>query len=462
MVRNGKIDRDALIVVADQVERASQEKRGGVKPEGDAELAVAEVYAKAAGIAVFDRDLSLSDLGADSLSAIEARIELEARGFDVPDNWEWMPISQLAGHYNRISSETEGAGWAGQMRRLDMFIVLRSVAIVLVVAHHTGWEFGIGASLVLLALAGYTFGRLHLPAILDDGRTGRVWALIAKLLIPLIPVSLLLYAVHTELGNSPHPATILLYENVAEFVDEVVLGVQNQDGHIIWLWFLHVYLQIFLVLGILLGIPRLRTWFASDPWRGALLFFIVAEIIGAGLILLLSGPMGQGDIGHVSSLLLRSPTTLLPFFTLGILFALADTSRRRIVAMLLGFMHFLLAQIIFANNQEVAWLVALVLCALVPYIVLPRMLTSVLVTISGHALMIYLSHRVVYFVIEGLAPAPLPVALAIVVQLAVGVLLGIGLRSTYDRLGVNRLANMQISFGAAAGTSVEEGTRVSR
>lgn len=447
IVRNGKVDREALIAGAVLSEQSEVEMPGDARPDGASEQAVADVYAKAAGRPVSDRSLSLFDLGADSLSTIEARIELEARGFSIPENWEWMPISQLALHCKEGAAADAVSGWYGQMRRLDTFIVLRSIAITLVVAHHSGWELGVGASLILLALAGYTFGRMHLPAILEDGRTGRVWALMAKLLIPLVPASVLIYAVHSHIGNSPHLATLLFYENVANFVDEVILGIRNNDHHVIWLWFLHAYLQIFLLLGVLLGIPSLRRRLAVDPWRGALLFFVVAEIVGAGLISLLSGSFYQGGIIHVSSLLQRSPTTLLPFFALGVLFAFSNTSQRRIVAVLLGVLHFVVAQFVFVHNEEVAWLLALCLCAFIPSVALPRILTTIVVTISGYALMIYLSHRAVYFGLEFYVPDLLPVPAEIVLQIAVGVLLGVALRPVFDRLGINRLSNMQITFG---------------
>lgn len=446
LTRNGKVDRDALIALVGRIEQAEAATPQGAGPATEAEKAVAAVLAKATGRAVTDRSASLFDLGADSLSTIEARLELEAQGFALPENWEWMAVADLALCRAEADAAPEPTGWLQRTRRLDTFIVLRSLAIVTVVAHHTGWEIGVGASLVLLALAGYTFGRLHLPAILNDGRTGRIWALMAKLLVPLVPASLLIYAMHVQVGNSPHIATLLLYENVSLFFDDMILGVRNDDHHVIWLWFLHAYLQIFLVLGVLLAIPRLRSAMAADPWRGALVFFAITELVGAGLVLLLSAPLGAGDPMHVSVLLMRSPTTLLPFFALGALFAFSDTPRRQFLSIAAALVHLGIAQMVYANNGEVAWLLALGLCLFLPFVTLPRILTGVLLILSGNALMIYLSHRAVDFALERVFGSLFPVPVEIVAQLAVGVLLGIALRPILDRMGINLLANKRITF----------------
>lgn len=450
VTRNGKIDREALVGLADRNEQDETKTSDCSGPKSDAEEIVSAVFAKATGRPAIGRGESLFDLGADSLSTIEARLELEAHGFVLPENWEWMSVSKLALHREDSDAGQKQIGWFFQTRRLDTFIVMRSIAIALVVAHHTGWELAVGASLALFALAGYTFGRLHLPAILEDGRTGRIWALIAKLLVPLVPASLLIFMVHSEIGNSPHPATILLYENVARFIDLVIFGLESEHHHIVWLWFLHAYVQIFFLLGVLLAIPRLRAALASNPWGGALVFYGIAEIIGAGLILLLSSPLDLGDIGHVSALLQHAPTTLLPVFALGILFAYSDTSRRRLVSISLGLGHLALAQFVYPNNSEIAWLLALGLCVFVPLVTLPRILTAILIIISGHALMIYLSHRAVDFALNQFAPGLLPTLAEISTQLAIGVLLGIGLRPVLDRLGINRLAQKRISFRGGA------------
>ncbi len=399
---------------------------------------------------VIRRVESLFDLGADSLSTIEARLELEAHGFVLPENWEWMAVSKLALHRKDADAGQKQTGWFLPARRLDTFIVMRSIAIALIVAQHEGWEMVVGASLVLFALAGYTFGRLHLPAILEDGRTGRVWALIAKLLVPLVPASILIFMVHSEIGNSPHPATVLLYENVAQFIDLVILGINTEHRHLVWLWFLHTYLQIFFLLAVLLAIPRVRAALASNPWRGALVFYGMAEIIGAGLILLLSGPLDLGKIEWISELLQHAPTTLLPVFALGVLFAYADSLQRRIIAILLGIAHFALAQVVYVEMTEITWLLALGLCIFVPFVTIPRILAAVLVIVSGHALMIYLSHRAVDFALSQFVPGLLPTPVEICAQLAIGVLLGVALRPVLDGLGINRLAQKRISFGAGS------------
>ena len=458
---NGKVDRDGLVALALQAEAAREERGAATPPAGADEQAVARVYARRTARRQVHRDDSLFDLGADSLSTIEIRLELEALGFDLPEMWEWLPVSELAQHGPANAPPAEAKGWLDRFRRLDTFIVLRSLAIIVVVLHHEGLKLGVGASLVLIALAGFSFGRMHLPAIMTDGRTGRIWALIAKLLMPLVPVSLVLYVAHLYLGDNPALSTILPYENLWRLADFLFPDPGTEYLHVGWLWFLHVYLQIFVLLGVLLGVPRILSALKRDPWRGTLVFFGIAEGVGLLLTGLMLGPLQVGNLWEVAVLLMRSPTTILPFFTLGALLALADTNRRRNLALALAVAHFALAQLIYTTNGEVAWLVALALCVFVPYVRLPRLLSTVLMAISGYALMIYLGHRVIAFVIDGVAPGLVPLPLLVALQLAGGVLLGMALRPVTDWLGINRLASKRITFGArnhAQGSNREETT----
>ena len=443
---SGKIDRGSLPSAIEETEQSALTPENNLMLNGEAEQAIAAVYRKASGGPVEDPTVSLFDLGADSLSAIEARLSLEAQGFTLPDNWEWMSVADVA--RSRIDPVVESAAskWFFNTSRLDTFIVFRSLAIALVVAHHSGWELGLGASLVLFAIAGFSFGRISLPAILKDGQTGRIWSLIAKLLVPLIPASIILFLVHSFIGNSPHSAALFFYENVSHFIDELRFGTQSGQSHITWLWFLHAYLQIFCFLGVLLGVPRVRQIWSSNPWRGVLVFVVASEIVHSSMILFFAGPFGLGDLVHVSALLHFSPFAMLVFFGLGALFALADTLGRRCVAISLGVVHVLLLQIFYLGVGDIFWLLALIICVTFPFVSLPSLIANFLVIISSHALMIYLSHRATSFALEHATQNLLPTILEIAIQLAIGVLLGIALGPLFDRIGLNRLSSLRISF----------------
>ncbi|WP_170168758.1 AMP-binding protein [Rhodovulum iodosum] len=439
---NGKIDKAALMAHDAAARAAPRETRSPLS--GHTETAIAAILSQNSGLNVDDSTVCLADLGADSLSVIETRIALEKLGLDLPDGWEWMSVAALAGHAGaRIPTPRSLPGWVRPIR-LDSFIALRTLAIAYIVAHHSGiHKFG-GGSVMLIALAGFAFGRLQLPAILRDDRTGRLWALLVKLLVPLVPSALLIFAVHSYVGNSPHPSAVLFYENLSPFIDTVLLQKVNTHHHITLLWFLHAYLQLFLVIAVLLTFARLRTAAAADPWRATLIFALAAEGVAVGTVL--AAGAYDGDLGHVAAMLRGSPTTLMPVLAIGVLVALSDTSGRRVVAAALALVHFALGAIGPLGGDEGLWLLALAATILVPYLSVPAAGSIVLIAISAHALMIYLTHRAVSFGLTAAFGERPPSVVVLIVALGTGVALGIGLRPVLRRLGVNRLAERRLSI----------------
>ncbi len=434
---NGKTDKDALAARASEA-RTARGRRDDSAPEGPVEQAIAALLARHAGRSRAGRDTSLADLGADSLATIEARLDLEALGLTLPDGWEWMSVAQLAEGQTGV----ETPGRPGQaflsMSRIETFIPLRSLAILAIVAFHAGINLGIGASLVLFVLAGYSFARLQLPAILRDDHPGRVWALILRLLVPLLPISLIYFAKHAIVDDEVQLSTILPYKNLVVPFDALLSPGATVTLRLELLWFLHVYLQMFLVIGLLLSIPALRRLLAADVWRGLVLFLIATEAVGVLAILLYA--QWHGDLWESAFLLRQSPTTMLPFLAVGALVAMADTPRRLALSLALVLCHWGVSYLFYNTHAELWWAAALILCALVPNVTLPRVLAVVLVIVASHSLMIYLTHHAAAFAILGVFGDRVPTLLSIVLQVGFGVAAGIAIRPAVRWLGVNRLA----------------------
>ena len=440
LTRNGKVDRAALQAIVPQ-------DPGGPRhvepPRGAAEARIASIFASYTGLSVDDRQASLADLGADSLSSIEVRLAFEGLGLDLPQGWEWLPVADLAVRLPREGDVVQSPFSWLKLRRLDSFLVLRFLAIAAIVSHHSGMDWMGGASVMLIALAGFGFGKLQLRSILGDGRTGRVWATLLKLLTPLVPASIAIFAAHSYLGNDPHPSVLLFYVNIAGFVDDILLGNDNTWHQIEWLWFLHLYLQMFLVVALLLSVRPLREAIAVDPWRAVLVFFLITEI--AALAVIYGAFLVNGDLGHVAALLRRSLTTLMPVLVLGALLSLAETRGRILVTGAAILAHLALQNLGPLGGDEGLWVAALALTVIVPSVYLPGLVAVGLLAVSAEALIIYLSHRATLFALEGVLGFAPTVTIGVITALAVGVFLGKGLRPIVARVGTERLSRMRIS-----------------
>lgn len=453
---NGKVDHHALSERAQQAE--APQDVAPHSPMGAAETEVATIYARFSGQKAFSANQSLAQLGADSLSMLEIRLELEGRGYALPKMWEGLPIAHIAqvkavGPPRRSTRERLLAPVG-----LDMPTLLRCLAILVVVSFHFGYPFSGGASVILFVLSGYMFGTLQVPSILQDQKTGRIWAWIAKLLIPLVPISVLFFAANVIGGGNPNPAAIFFSQNFVHFVSAEMMGVRAQDQQFGWLWFVHVYLQIFVLFGLMLASPRLLDRAAADPWRAS-----VAVLAGAVLMLAavyqLAATYGADPDPHPVELD-TLPFAILPFFALGMVVALADTQARKRVALAAAVGLFVLMKWGFHMHGEWVWLIALFLCMAVPRIKLPKLVGVAVTAVAAHSLMIYLSHHTVDNIFSVLLGGEQAVAWALVCgSVVLGVVLGHAMRPVYRILGVSRLADRRVLYpisGAHSGKDRNE------
>ena len=453
---NGKIDYKELINFLDQLPVGPAQPSVAAAPTTELEEEIAGTYSQLTGQQVTDRHLSLVDIGADSLSAIEARIALEERLGILPEGWEYVSIAELAAKYSTTrenfenASKTKSANWFLSLLkpiRLESFIILRTLAIIYIVARHCGalGEFIIGGgSHMLIALAGFGFARLQLPSILKDGRTGRVLALIAKLMIPLIPASLLIFAVHTYLGHQPHLSAITLFENLSPFVEQALIGRTDHQHHIEWLWFLHVYVQMFAIIAVVVVFRAPRQMASADPWQAMIVFFAIMEVVAVATVVAMAAATG-GSIQETGFLLRRSPTSLLPLLILGSIFAFADTSERKKLSLFAAAIHLGLSMIILQGGENGLWLATLMILLAFPYLSVPNLIYGTIIAISAHALLIYLSHRAIGFAWTKIVDFETHPWLLVTVELAGGVVLGTILVSFLHRLGLQKLARLRLS-----------------
>ena len=443
LTNNGKVDEPALRTL---FHADSELKSASTTPlRSKTELLIAETFKKFVGQDALNADQSLADIGADSLALIETRFALEDLGFELPQDWEMLPIGELQ-HCREQSLETETKGSRFlSFNQLDSFIVLRCIAILMIVTRHADVPMISGVSVLLFALTGFALGRVQLPAILNDERTGRVWSMVWKLLIPLIPISLAIYVVRYLGGDDPHIATLLLYENVAVFIDAAMLGIDTDKMHADWLWFLHVYVQIFVLVGLLLSIQSLLKWLRADQWRAACAFLIVTNaLLAASMFIIWSLPINLTP--EIIKAVSRSPIAILPFISIGILLAVARSRTHKTLAFISALMMWGVYAIAYRFHIEPLWLVGLFTCILIPRIKLPYFASILVATVSTQALLIYLSHPLILNQLNGAFGASLPVLLKIIITVAFGIVLGRICRPFFGVLGVNQLAQQRFLF----------------
>ncbi|MFN2540409.1 MAG: AMP-binding protein [Mycobacteriales bacterium] len=104
------------------------------------------------------QDSTFVGLGGDSLSYVEAAIHLEVLLPDLPPDWHLRRLDSLA------SQPT--ARRRGTRHGTDTSVLLRALATLLIVAHHSEVVKLLGGAHLLLGVAGYNFARFQLtPAV---------------------------------------------------------------------------------------------------------------------------------------------------------------------------------------------------------------------------------------------------------------------------------------------------------
>lgn len=430
---NGKIDRAKLREMALSPPKSADSENGNESPIGTSERSVARVFSRFSGRSGIDRRQSLSDFGADSLSMIEVRLELEGLGFELPEGWQWKSLAEIVA-YNADSDPIKATGhW--HLRRTETFVVLRCLAIISIVAFHSGFRFASGASIVLFVLAGYSFAHFHLPNILHDGHARRIWILIAKLLIPLVPISAIYFGINFYREVETQAASILFLSNFSNFFGFLFQYETRPQKGFEWIWFVHVYLQIFVIIGMLLSLPAVRRTMAADIWRGLAAFFILTESVSLlsiwGVSYLSTEGLDAGKLLH------QTPVAIIPFLTIGGLVACAKTAERRVLTFAFTALHFAVVYQFYVDHTEIWWMLALLICAIFPVVSLPKIASKLVVTIAGYSLMIYLTHHAVFVVLyKFIGGEDASRLLSVIVQLCFGVLFGKFMRRVYNRLNL--------------------------
>ncbi|MCQ0970152.1 AMP-binding protein [Paracoccus sp. TK19116] len=397
---NGKIDRAALPGPDMQVEAEPTDRPDDAHGYSERAQELAAMVAQVLGRQTVSPAARVHDLDVDSLSYLSVSLALEAHLGALPKNWETRPLHALAelGEVSKVNRVGPlGMGWPRHFRMVETPVLMRAISIAAVVAGHFGLiAFG-GATSALFFIAGHSFGRFQMPAILRRDGVGPIISLVSLIALPTILYSLLLQTVFT----TPEPLTLLLLGNM--------LGPHVVSGFSFW--FVDVLVQCLLVLAAVLAFPPSRRAIRSKPFECACLAVVASVALRYAL----------GAIWDTSSLFDRVVHEKLWLVVLGWCLAQATTGRQQLIATLLVAGVLGLDTFVHGTPRPLTT-AAFVIILTVSRLPMPTILAIAVTRVAAGSLFIYLTHFQFKSVIADLLPPSIdPSALGFALAIMGGV-----------------------------------------
>ncbi|MDQ2688933.1 MAG: AMP-binding protein, partial [Chloroflexota bacterium] len=254
---NGKLDRPALEALATSDERVVDAPR-----DGNAAIALRELYATALGRADVSDDESFATLGGDSLSYVEVTLGLEEILGRLPEAWETMSLRELARQAAPARAPRSRWSRLTHWRSIEMSVALRALAIVLIVGSHIGMLYAYGGAHVLMAVAGYNFARFRLTPSPSRERLAAQLRAVARIALPAMA----------------WVAAVMLLLGEYELRHLFLVNALVRDE--LWgnLWFIELLVYINLALAAVLAVPALDR--AERRWP----FAVPIIVLGIGLL----------------------------------------------------------------------------------------------------------------------------------------------------------------------------------
>jgi peptidoglycan/LPS O-acetylase OafA/YrhL len=372
---SGKTDYAALERQADLLADAPEPVDDPVAPVTPA--SVRDLYA----VLLARPDATVADsfvaLGGDSLSFVEVSLRLGARLGHLPAGWAHLSPEELAGSARRRRR------WRGAP--VEVSVLLRAVAILLVVVTHADLVLVPGGAHVLLGVAGFNLARFILRT---PGRTDRVRRLLGGLARVALPAAAWIGLVAVTVGGY-RPATLVYLNGV--------LGPDTWTDD--WqFWFLEALVWSYLGLAAILAVPFADRWLRTHPFgvaMGAVTATLLLRYAWTGVE---AGATERYTVGLV-----------LWCVALGWAAAEATTVRRRILVTVVAVVA--TAGFFGDLQREAVVLAGLVLLVWVRTVPVPTALATPVRLVAGASLWIYLTHWQVYPGLEA-AGRPVPAVLA--------------------------------------------------
>ena len=371
---NGKVDR--LTCAARHRRRAP---RASSRRRQPADLAaVVAVLAPLTGRDAGDPYRSFVELGGDSFSHVQASLRLGRLLGDLPVDWHHRPLRELP----KLAQNTPARAFSQQV---EVSVLLRALAVIMIAGSHVGLFPLAGGAHILLAAAGFSYGRY----IASEPALAQRWRRTARAALGIVVPAVAVAVTMVTFFGGAHWSNVVLLHWV----------VRPDSGNIFW--FVEALLLNLVALTALLSVPRLRAAFARDPWRVAFLLTLVLLIPRYVVLALSDGPI-RG-----------LPWTVAWLFSAGLALAAARTQPRRLLTAAVA----AIATIGFfpAAERNLVIITGLCLLALLPAVLVPRMIVRPVEVVAAASLHVYL----VQFQVFAFFEQP---ALKFAASLAVGLL----------------------------------------
>jgi acyl-CoA synthetase (AMP-forming)/AMP-acid ligase II len=212
--------------------------------------------------AAVDPAASFIDLGGNSLSYVAMSVRLERALGQLPAEWHRLPLSQLE------RSTAPRRRWGATV---ETSVALRAIAIVLIVGSHAELFRLWGGAHVLLAVAGYNFGRFCLTPLPREQRIRHLRATIAWVAVPTI----VWIAIALVLTDDYHITNLLLANKFLGPPDSMTAGR---------LWFVEALVWILLALAAVCWLPAADRLERRRPFAFAAVFLALGLAIRYNLI----------------------------------------------------------------------------------------------------------------------------------------------------------------------------------
>jgi amino acid adenylation domain-containing protein len=254
LLPNGKIDRAGLpsFNAGDEAVEPSQ-------VGNPIEAAIASQWTALLGFPSVDLDRSFIDLGGDSLSFINAAMQLEEVLGALPERWETLSIRELA---------REKRATRSLLTRIDSTVLLRAISIVAIVAAHLGFPNLAGSVRTLFVVSGMSFGKYLVTSVMATNRVSAILRLALKIALPTA-----LYTVALDLA-------FFQFRWQALFLLNNFIGPKLEEGGFSF-WFVCVLVQSQLALAALLALGPARELVRKNPFG----FPLVSSLLFAGIAL---------------------------------------------------------------------------------------------------------------------------------------------------------------------------------
>lgn len=381
---NGKIDKVSLAEDFKSQVLAPQERSGNDLSAH--ERMVATIVAEVLRGTLPSASQRLDTLGLDSLSSIQLQLALEEVIPDLPLEWAELTVRELALLAGKESSRTVWGRIFGTTY-LEFSPLFRAVATFLIVALHFHWfATNLGTTSVLFFLAGYSFYKFQLPEILRAGSPDIMLRTLGSVVSLAVPVSVAVYAAQYLRGMPTDISTLLFFANFRDFV-----GAERNVGAIVWLWFIHCYLQIFVAIYGVLSWGAIRSFIQLWPMLALSLAFAFLAIARFLVPAVLASDFAE--VGSTPGLKWdQLPTAQGATVLLGMLAAGAVGIRRKFFIVALVAIYAFSVAAYFPNTNPVVLILAAVVLLFFKAVKVPGIIARVALLISSSSLFIYLMH----------------------------------------------------------------------